>query len=335
MFVLVTGLPGSSKTSHVIDRYMAVTDRPIYYHGIPLTQKGREQLGWHQLDRDQVTNWPEEIPPGSILIVDEAQRIFPTRAPSKPVPPALSALETHRHEGIDITFITQDPGLIDSHARKLVNEHYHYSRPFGAPFVFEYHSGSGVVSVGSKSELSACVKTKRGLPKRVYDLYKSAEVHTHKFRPPKILFIVPLLLLFTLFMGYRFITGFSDMGENDAKADPVYTSSYRDRFDVDSSSKNSQKKATQETWAYLLTPEIPGIPYTAPLYREAAMRVREVPIVAGCVIFQDECRCYTQQGTRIYDVHPGTCRAYVSTPPFNHLRENRAPETQRREHEEN
>lgn len=38
MFRLITGTPGSSKTSHTIARYLNEKSRPIYYRGIRLTE---------------------------------------------------------------------------------------------------------------------------------------------------------------------------------------------------------------------------------------------------------------------------------------------------------
>src|SRR5690606_28376062 len=136
-------------------------------------------------------------PEGAIVILDEAQQLFPVRPSSKAVPAGLTALETHRHSGWDVVFITQEPTLLDSHARKVANEQYHYERPFGAPYSVEFHSGVGFVSPQNRSALRACAKKHRKLPKEVFGLYKSAEIHTHKFRPPKLLYAFPVVIALT------------------------------------------------------------------------------------------------------------------------------------------
>ena len=54
MFTLVTGAPGSGKTSHVIAKYKDVTDRPIYQRGI------RDlQLPWTELSDEEAREWLE------------------------------------------------------------------------------------------------------------------------------------------------------------------------------------------------------------------------------------------------------------------------------------
>jgi hypothetical protein len=318
MFWLFTGKPGTGKTSNTLDFVLhdkrfnvegSDTKRPVYYRGI------RDlKLDWHELTDEDVKNWPEHLPDGAVLVVDEAQQIWPGRPASKPVPPGLTALETHRHHGWDIIFISQDPSLLDTHARKLCNEQYHYSRPFGAPFVIEYHSGSGYVNPSTKSELDNCVKAKKKLPKRVWGYYHSAEVHTHKFKPPKILFIFPILIAFTVFMVWRFYTnyGTSTQEETQAQVDGVPVSSQVQRAEP----------PKPQAWGDLLVPEVPGLPYTAPLYSPASRRALSVPVVHGCMSMRSDfsdCTCYTQQGTTITDMPWQMCRRILKNGIFNHL----------------
>ncbi|MDO6748526.1 zonular occludens toxin domain-containing protein [Gilvimarinus sp. 1_MG-2023] len=316
MFLIVSGLPGAGKTLHTISTYKNINDelvrqgkapRPIYYHGIPLSEKGDQTLGWTELNTDQIKNWHEELPPGAILIVDEAQKHWPIRSASKPIPPELREIETHRHKGIDLVFITQDPTLLDTHARKLANEHIHYVRPHGAKYSKRYHSGSGVVSVTNKSELNALVVSRIGHPKKIYDLYKSAEVHTHKFRPPKILYLFVFGLLLLAFLAYKAANIFSEDGSGSTapnQAQPQH--------------ENTSERESMG-WAKLLKPEIQGLPFTAPLYREQAMKVVEVPRVAGCMSLKGVCNCYTQQGTKINDISDQICQKWIVNRPFDHL----------------
>src|SRR5690554_4543795 len=122
MFTLVTGAPGAGKTSFTIARFVEKENnllkkllallakfinktaeekpkRPIFYRGI------RDlKLDWTELTDEQTLEWPKHLPVGAILIVDEAQQLWPVRPSSRPVPEGLSALETHRHYGWDIVF---------------------------------------------------------------------------------------------------------------------------------------------------------------------------------------------------------------------------------------
>jgi len=331
MFWLVTGKPGTGKTSHSLDfvlhdKRFAVegsdTRRPVYYRGI------RDlKVDWHELTDEETRNWPEHLPDGAVLVVDEAQQLWPVRAPSRPVPTGLTALETHRHHGWDILFISQDPSLLDTHARKICNEQFHYSRPFGAPFVIEYHSGSGYVNPSSKAELSSCVQRKKGLPKRVWDLYKSAEVHTHKFRPPKIIYALIAGIALAVFLLYRFTQNYGAntdedlMGAGTGSAAPKVTQI------------GYPSPAMHKPWAEVLQPEIPGLPYTAPLYHDEARTPKAIPVVQGCMSMKadfSDCTCYTQQGTTIADMPPPMCRQILKHGIFNHLAEEEREGTGRR-----
>jgi len=146
MFWIVTGAPGSSKTLNMISMFKTVKDRPIYFHGIELTEEGRRTLNWVELNKDQAYEWHEHVPHGGIFILDEAQKIFPVM-------------------------------LLHSHARKICNQHYHYSRPFNTGKPYRYHSGSGFVDPNDRKALRfECVKTKVPLDTSSYPLYVSAEV---------------------------------------------------------------------------------------------------------------------------------------------------------------
>lgn len=318
MFTLVTGKPGASKTSNIIAKLLKIKDRPIYYRGIKFTEEGKAKLGWHELDDVQALNWPDHVPDAAIVILDEAQQIFPVRPSSRAVPAGLTALETHRHRGLDIYFISQDPHLLDNHARKICNEHLHYSRPFGAPFVLQYHSGSGFVNPANKSELATCVQTKHGLPREVWGLYKSAEIHTHKFRPPKFMFFLialPFLAALAVYFGWN-----SFMDNNSVNVEQVQSESPRGGV-VPRLPSNDDARSNM-SWSELLKPEIPSLPFTAPLYKKEAMQVRSVPRLAGCVTAKKAefgCRCYTQRGTLLQSVPESVCVAFIRNGYFDHL----------------
>lgn len=322
MFVIVTGAPGSSKTSHVIDRFMGVKDRPIFYRGIKdLT------LPWTEFTDEQTLNWPDHLPDGAVLIVDEAQKLWRVRPSTKPVPWGLEELETHRHRGWDIWFITQEPSLLDSHARKICNEQYHYVRPFGAPFVIEYHSGTGYVNPANRTELRRCNQTRKRLPKRTWGLYKSAEVHTHKFRPPKILFIALAAALVVPVGFFLYVKQLTGEGATEVERVPSTVPHEQPSFGPPGISRRPSSISSPDTpvdWPALFKPEVAGLPYTAPVYREQALRPKSVPVVHGCMSMRadfSDCQCFTQQGTRIADMPKQVCRTVLRDGLFNHLAE--------------
>jgi hypothetical protein len=122
-----------------------------------------------------------ELPPGSVLYVDEAQNLWRSRSMGKPVPPEVLDLETHRHQGLDIVLITQAPSYIDSHLRPLFSEHEHLvawgnkqSRLFQFAECYD-----DVKSLGTRARGEFKVWDH---PVAHYGDYDSAEIHTPK--PP-------------------------------------------------------------------------------------------------------------------------------------------------------
>jgi len=47
-----------------ISMFKTVKDRPIYFHGIELTEEGRRTLNWVELNKDQAYEWHEHVPHG-------------------------------------------------------------------------------------------------------------------------------------------------------------------------------------------------------------------------------------------------------------------------------
>ena len=324
MFLIVTGLPGSSKTSHVISKYKDVKDRPIYYRGINLTEEGKQQLGWIELTDSEATNWHQHIPDGALVIIDEAQELYPVRHASKPVPAGLAALETHRHHGWDVVFISQAPSLLDIHARTICNEHYHYERPFQMPYANQYHSGVGFVSPSNRSELGRCAVTRKKLPKEVWGLYKSAEVHTHKAKPPiKVLLMIGLPLIIVPIAFYMFFSNLSIGGglQNNEESKEVQVVPSQPSY-TPFPAGNDSGRVFDIDWQEAFQPDIRGLPYTAPIYRQQAMRAVDVPVVQGCMSMRSDfsdCTCYTQQGTKISDMPVQMCERVLKDGLFNHL----------------
>jgi len=326
MFLIVTGAPGSSKTLNVISHFKNEKKRPVFYRGINLTEQGKSKLGWIELTDEQAFNWREFCPHGSIVIIDEAQKIWPVRPSGSSVPPGLVALEDHRHFGYDIVFITQHPMLLHTHARKVCNEHEHYSRPFGTKRPIRYHSGSGFVNPGDTKELQfSTVQTKVPLDKSTYPLYKSAEIHTHKSRVPfgviKMWLLVGIVIGLVGFCVYWLISVISGDKEGLTHRPESLSTSHPTTSSLNVSSISPVSSRRDVDWNTALIPDIDGIPYTAPLYKDVATKVNSVPRIAACIASKKSCQCYTQQATVISGVRDQVCRQYVKQGTFDHMQE--------------
>jgi zona occludens toxin len=74
MIELITGLPGNAKTLYTIGevkRRAEAEGRPVYYAGIK-----ELQLDWTPIEADKWT----DCPAGSIIVIDECQKVFRNRS---------------------------------------------------------------------------------------------------------------------------------------------------------------------------------------------------------------------------------------------------------------
>ena len=184
MITIRTGLPGAGKTLFSVYDYIArpplgvAPVREVYVSGIDLVP---DMLPYIPLD--EPTRWMD-CPAGSLVIIDESQRFFRNRPPGAPVPDYVAALETHRHLGIDLVLITQDPMLIDKHVRRLAGEHFHAKRTFGLSSMTMYRWQRCVDDPLDFHTKKEAEKVRRKYPKKIYKCYKSAEIHTVKRKIP-------------------------------------------------------------------------------------------------------------------------------------------------------
>lgn len=149
---------------------------------------------------------PYESHKGALLVIDEAQRHFRPRASGSTVPDHVAALEVHRHQGLDIWLVTQRPGLIDSNVRALVGRHIALRATSLGRWKYEWPE---VGDIESKSSRDTAARSRYKLPRHVFQLYKSAEVHTmQKHTLPftaKLLILLVPLLGFLLYTSYKAI----------------------------------------------------------------------------------------------------------------------------------
>lgn len=305
---LVTGLQGNGKTLYTINAVKELAEkenRQVFYHGI-----NELTLPWTLLDNPE--DWPD-VPSGSIVVLDEAQKAYRLRANGSAVPRHVSELETLRHRGISLWLITQHPMLIDNNARRLCGRHLHLVRKFGAQSS-NVHEWNAVREncdkpAGRKDSIRKTFK----FPKAVYGLYKSAEVHTVKRKlPAKVLAIAPLLvaaLAFLGYVGYRKVympmSGEAELTQAAGAKQQGGAIAYGTEGD------RRSRPATTGEYIQAYTPRIPGLDYTAPAYDELT-KPKRVPVPAACVTIRRGCNCYTQQGTRLA-VEPHQCAQIVET----------------------
>ena len=296
MLRLVTGVPGSSKTLNTIKRLLSdkdYKDRQIYYAGIDLNKDLPEFDRWIEIEYEQFKDW-ESFDTGSIIVIDEAQRIMPQRPASRECPEFIHNLSTHRHLGLDFIFVTQHASMLDAQVRKMFNEHVHYERKYGSEkFVTEF-IWQETKDPKNYHDRKEAQRSQKPIDSEIFKYYKSAEVHTHKSKIPWKFYAAcaSVVCIFTI-IGYAFYN--------------VYGFAEKYAFDDEPEEKPVQQIARNEAVVQSgvitnlvsdpMTPRVVGEPWTAPIYDHVR------PVVTypkpSCVHepATGRCKCYSQQST--------------------------------------
>jgi len=297
MLNLITGQPGNGKTLFtlgLVEKLRQETGRPVYQSGIPeLT------LPWESLNDPLL--WPS-LPNGSIVVIDECQRVFPPRKQGAAVPPHVAEFETHRHRGFDIFLITQHPQLLDIAVRKLTGRHYHLKRTFGQEVatVYQWEEATDPNERGKRAQ---ALTTRFAFPKERFGWYKSAEVHTVQKRLPW----KPIATLAGAIIAIGFLSWFawSKMPHGETVADAVSQGG-----EVLAPSLSS----VPDLWTPgALQARLPTWLWSAPFY-DSVQKVQSAPRVTGCAFVKmgntQTCHCSTGQGRA--DVSDQFCRDYMA-----------------------
>lgn len=327
---LVTGTPGQGKTLNTIkfvnedDRFKG---REVYQHGIKSLD---DSFGWNFMDSDQAKKW-YDLPSGSVLIFDEAYTIFPTRHGSKQPPKHVQELATHRHSGFDIILICQKVnGQVDPFIRGLVNEHHHYDRVMGSSAVNRFmwsHCCESVNSASTRKDANTKLCT---LDKKYFGKYHSADQHTHKTNYPmgRIIMFLGAICVCGLMMYYAY----HQLTERGRESE-VQTAQIEQQ--LTGGSRVGQKGSDIDSMSYIeaYTPEIQGMPWTAPVFKEVMQPVTypkpnclKWSVYGNSNPDQSGCRCYSQQGT-LMNVSPNICESIVAGGFFDVTKKERRART--------
>lgn len=144
--------------------------------------------------RANVYDW-RTCPDGSIIVIDEIQLVEPY-ATTKVKDEVVMELTTHRHRGFDFYFITQAPSLLHPTIKELIGCHYHITRPYGrTPKIYRFGSCRQYPNT-LVNKLNCEAKFDFKPQQRIFKLYKSTTIDTHKPRYPKGLIAWGLFILF-------------------------------------------------------------------------------------------------------------------------------------------
>jgi len=297
---LITGQPGNGKTLHALSRVEQLrteTGRVVYQNDIPeLT------LEWQKLDDPR--KW-FEVPSGSVVVIDECQRVFPPRRQGAQVPVEVAEFETHRHKGFDVFLITQHPQLLDIAVRKLVGRHFHIVRTFGqnSARIFQWER---CVDPHDRSVQKEAQVSRWSYPPEVFTQYRSAEIHTVKKELPwrKLGTVAACALLVPSFFWF----GFHRLTRKKAVVE-----------DAAVSSQTASAKGPPTVADFL--PFAERWPWSAPYY-QTVVKVVSAPRITGCMVMQvDNSRtCSCSDGHGRASVTAQVCYAWMAGERFDPAR---------------
>lgn len=227
MINLLTGKPGIGKTAHIVQLLQAeVGKRLIFVDGIKELKIAHEPVPhideWVRVIRRE--NGADDyewigFPPGSLIVIDECQRMFRPRHPSQKVPDVIAGFETHRHAGLDFWLLTQDATFLDSNVRKLLDFHHHVQESWIGSFMYTWPKEG---DPKTKASLEVASRKKYKIPKAVFSLYKSAELHTSRKRPvPILVYVGALSLIAFVVLATMIVRSVMNKNQTINAADPA------------------------------------------------------------------------------------------------------------------
>jgi zona occludens toxin len=336
---LITGVPGNGKTL-----------RAVWY--IREAVKAGEQVYVCNLNGLNIDGampfedpWKwEELPAGSILVVDEAQKFWRagvtetvndarTGKPEKIVPRNIQAMETIRHVGIRLIILTQSPSLIHLNIRQLVGLHEHLVRENGKQLATVYRASKVIDNVRSPRALLAEDHESWAFPADCYGLYKSAEVHTVKRTiSSKMKRGLMLACVAAALLGYAYWNGKNLFGKKDepqagAAAAPAQAGAMA-ATGAPAKDGSVVKYDSPLAYAKAHLPRFNSMPWTAEVYDQRPTTADPQLFCMSSMPSAEEggepsCTCLTEQGTR-YEMSQPECRRVARHGlPYNPYKERR------------
>lgn len=341
---VISGTPGAGKTLLALDTILkelkingegmspeeikaavhAQTVRPVVCIGVEglmpdLFETWEDPYGW------------QDAEDGTLFLVDEAWKWFGSHDLTRKQDPRVLALAEHRHRGMDFIFTCQGPAQLIPHVRMLCSPHIHVTRKFGSTFSLVYtwpHTVDEPNSIANKDRAQEAPFTQ---PKHVFDLYKSATMHTIKRKiPAKLIAMVGAAVAAFAVVGVAAYFGWSALAPvvGDAGAAPAALASPSPGA---RSSRSDAPPSSAEEWLAQFEPRVPGVPWSAPAYddREPSEYPRPYCIGGDLTDARADCQCFTQQGTRL-PTDPMLCRLIIRDGLFDpYRREDRERERPR------
>lgn len=301
---LVTAVPGSGKTLRAVWFIQQALANGVQVFACNINGLKIPEV----IDFPDPTKW-EDLPAGSLLVVDECQKFF--RA-ERGVPSYIAAMETIRHMGIRLVLLTQHPALIHSNIRALVGFHEHLVRENGKESAIVFTRSRVIDNVRSDRALATEDHHTWAFPKDCYDLYTSAEVHTFKRTIPYKYKRAAVMALCAAVLLGGVVWQINRALHKDDKP-PTAAAGVLAGGKVGGEEKRQVIRTAGE-YADQVQPLIADAPFTAPGFvnREFASDPEIFCMSSGHMQGEnwvvESCTCLTEQGTR-YELDQARCGA--------------------------
>lgn len=313
MIRLITGQPGHRKTVYALSEAMKLKKegREVYAHGIK--DLDYERAGFKPLIDPM--KW-EELPDGSVVIIDECYTTFPNRNPGAKVPEHVEAMARHRHRGFDFILIAQQGIQLDPFLRGLYDTHTHCKKKWGnGPTRLKQWSAYQSNVNGVSADVDTFSPSKE-----LFTYYTSTVINTSKWNVPNWAKYTAaglfLLVGVTWFVKYKFESKATGTEQSAARPQSVAAAG------GPREGEPIERYATLGDYAKAHLPRFPTLPWSAPIYDSRAVVSEPELICASSSAGHDangewkeaSCTCLTEQATR-YDMSDGECRRMAKQGP--------------------
>ncbi|MGV8955924.1 MAG: zonular occludens toxin domain-containing protein [Cypionkella sp.] len=309
---LITGLIGSGKTLRAvqyIDKEVRA-GRAVYVCNI----NGLNIPG--VIPFDDPKQW-QDLPPGSLLVVDEAQRFWRARRTAE-VPPELQAMETSRHDAVSFLLLTQQPTYLDKHLRGLVTRHEHLYRRMGLPSSQLFSWDRCIDDPQAPGDKDGADQSVFVYPKDLFGKYQSAEQHTVKPRlGMRMKLIIAAFVVVALMIAY-IVKGIASSAETPK---PPASAGWP----PPAATRTAGGTLSPNDYLARMVPRLQGAPWSAPIFddRKAQSEPAMFCMASGAgsdFLGKDKpasCTCLTEQGTRV-EIEAFRCETFARNgPPYN------------------
>lgn len=340
--VLITGVEGAGKTLFAVQQ----SDLLAKAEGGQLYQVNIRGADPHHLPRlpfdlremsdqvdpetgDQLPRWAVDLEPGSVVIVDEAHKVYPQRGPGRP-PKDIEMLGEGRQKGIRFVYLSQSPDSIDSFLRERIHRHFHLERRgnMERATVFEFDHYVFKPRTAWQERKDATTHFWQ-YPKEYYGWYTSAKSHHFKLRIPWKVWAALLFIPIMVWVAYSVISKVGGLASGVMPSAPG--ASATNAPGTASSSTREGRKLPVHTdptaYAQQFFPLHVHQPWSAPAYQGREVVAHPELYCMSSTPGRDanerqrgaSCSCITDQGTT-YPMEDAMCKHLAQHGNYNPFR---------------